>query len=151
MVRSKVRSRSQRQRGLRYELSSCAPAFQSWVRTPTPGTHVCVCIHSAGVVLRRGRGRATGRSPVHGVPSTAYSIKKLKKRPRPNKRALEPLTNHEEVLHTDKTEKNGVFWEVTPCGSCKNRRVGGTKYFVAAYVGCKLELALFLVHRFLSS
>jgi hypothetical protein len=25
-----------------------------------------------------------------------------------------------------KTEKNGVFWDVTPCGSCKNRRFGGT-------------------------
>jgi hypothetical protein len=23
--------------------------------------------------------------------------------------------------------KNGVFWVVTPCGSCKNRRFGGTK------------------------
>jgi hypothetical protein len=22
--------------------------------------------------------------------------------------------------------KNGVFWVVTPCGSCKNRRIGGT-------------------------
>jgi hypothetical protein len=22
--------------------------------------------------------------------------------------------------------KNSVFWDVTPCGSCKNRRVGGT-------------------------
>jgi hypothetical protein len=22
--------------------------------------------------------------------------------------------------------KNAVFWNVTPCGSCKNRRVGGT-------------------------
>jgi hypothetical protein len=22
--------------------------------------------------------------------------------------------------------KNGVFWDVTPCGSCKNRRLGGT-------------------------
>jgi hypothetical protein len=21
--------------------------------------------------------------------------------------------------------KNGVFWDVTPCGSCKNRRLGG--------------------------
>jgi hypothetical protein len=21
--------------------------------------------------------------------------------------------------------KNGVFWDVTPCGSCKNRRFGG--------------------------
>jgi hypothetical protein len=23
-------------------------------------------------------------------------------------------------------ENNGVFWDVTPCGSCKNRRFGGT-------------------------
>jgi hypothetical protein len=22
--------------------------------------------------------------------------------------------------------KNGVFWDVTACGSCKNRRFGGT-------------------------
>jgi hypothetical protein len=24
------------------------------------------------------------------------------------------------------TKKNGVFWDVTLCGSCKNRRFGGT-------------------------
>jgi hypothetical protein len=24
------------------------------------------------------------------------------------------------------TMKNGVFWVVTQCGSCKNRRFGGT-------------------------
>jgi hypothetical protein len=24
------------------------------------------------------------------------------------------------------TMKNGSFWDVTPCGSCKNRRFGGT-------------------------
>jgi hypothetical protein len=24
------------------------------------------------------------------------------------------------------TMKNGVFWDVTPCGSCKNRHFGGT-------------------------
>jgi hypothetical protein len=37
------------------------------------------------------------------------------------------------------TMKKGVFWDVTPCGSCKNRRFGGIKwywYFFAAYVGC---------------
>jgi hypothetical protein len=22
--------------------------------------------------------------------------------------------------------KNAIFWDVTPCGSCKNRRFGGT-------------------------
>jgi hypothetical protein len=52
-------------------------------------------------------------------------------------------------VFTAVTMKNGVFWVVTPCGSCKNRRFGGTwqpsnrrtlrrntKYFFAAYVGC---------------
>jgi hypothetical protein len=32
--------------------------------------------------------------------------------------------NHE-VCHAN-TKNNGVFWDVTPCGSCKNRRFGGT-------------------------
>jgi hypothetical protein len=26
--------------------------------------------------------------------------------------------------------KNGVFWDVTPCGSCKNRRFGGTRCLI---------------------
>jgi hypothetical protein len=29
-------------------------------------------------------------------------------------------------VFTAVTMKNGVFWGVTPCGSCKNRRFGGT-------------------------
>jgi recombination DNA repair RAD52 pathway protein len=30
-------------------------------------------------------------------------------------------------VYTAVTMKNGVFWDVTSCGSCKNRRVGGTQ------------------------
>jgi hypothetical protein len=30
-------------------------------------------------------------------------------------------------VFTAVTMKNGVFWEVTPCGSCKKRHFGGTK------------------------
>jgi hypothetical protein len=30
-------------------------------------------------------------------------------------------------VFTAVTMKNGVFWDVTPCGSCKSRRFGGTK------------------------
>jgi hypothetical protein len=30
------------------------------------------------------------------------------------------------VLTASIVLKNGVFWVVTPCGSCKNRRFGGT-------------------------
>jgi hypothetical protein len=29
-------------------------------------------------------------------------------------------------VFTAVTMKNGVFWDVTPCGSCENRRFGGT-------------------------
>jgi hypothetical protein len=29
-------------------------------------------------------------------------------------------------LQTNTGMKNGVFWDFTPCGSCKNRRFGGT-------------------------
>jgi cytidine deaminase len=29
-------------------------------------------------------------------------------------------------VFTAVTMKNGVLWDVTPCGSCKNRRFGGT-------------------------
>jgi hypothetical protein len=29
-------------------------------------------------------------------------------------------------VFTAVTMKNGVFWVVTPCGSCKNQRFGGT-------------------------
>jgi hypothetical protein len=29
-------------------------------------------------------------------------------------------------VFTAVTMKNGVFWDVTPCGTCKNRRFGGT-------------------------
>jgi hypothetical protein len=29
-------------------------------------------------------------------------------------------------VFTTVTMKNGIFWVVTPCGSCTNRRYGGT-------------------------
>jgi hypothetical protein len=46
-------------------------------------------------------------------------------------------------VFTAVTMKDGVFWDVTLCGSCN-------WYFFAVYVGCWLQLVLFLVHRFLS-
>jgi hypothetical protein len=33
------------------------------------------------------------------------------------------VVRHEVV--TAVTMKDGVFWDVTPCGECKNRRFGG--------------------------
>jgi hypothetical protein len=33
--------------------------------------------------------------------------------------------------------KNFVFWDVTPCGSCKNPLVGGLLQPVNCYIICK--------------
>jgi hypothetical protein len=50
---------------------------------PTQGMDICiVCIC---VVLCVCRDLETGWSPIQGVIPTVYKIKKLKKRPRPNK------------------------------------------------------------------
>jgi hypothetical protein len=47
---------------------------------------VCiVCVYSVFVLFCVGRGLETSWSPVQGVLPTVYGIKKLKKRPRPNK------------------------------------------------------------------
>jgi hypothetical protein len=56
--------------------------------------------------------------------------------------------------HTDMTTKNGVFWDVTPCVSCKNRQFGGTvrllshvdkKYFIFLRSVCRLPVAASVV------
>jgi hypothetical protein len=40
---------------------------------------------------------------------------------------IRDVINHVKFeVFTVVTMKNGVFWDVTPCGSCKNRRFGGT-------------------------
>jgi hypothetical protein len=44
-----------------------------------------MCVFSVCVILCVGSGLAMGCSPVQGVLPTVYRIKKLKKRPRPNK------------------------------------------------------------------
>jgi hypothetical protein len=55
------------------------------VSNPTWGLDVCVLLFCVCVVPCIGRGLETGWSPVQGVLPTVYGIKKLKKRPRPNK------------------------------------------------------------------
>jgi hypothetical protein len=50
---------------------------------------VCLRLFCVCVVLCVGRGLATGWSPFEGVLPTVYRIKKLKKRPRSNRRAVE--------------------------------------------------------------
>jgi hypothetical protein len=43
--------------------------------------------------------------------------------------------------------KNGVFWVVTPCGSCKNRRFGGTSALTRATRRNKPEDTILHSHR----
>jgi hypothetical protein len=47
------------------------------------------------------------------------------------------------------TMKNSVFWDVTPCDSCKDRSFGGTYHLHLQ--GEKLLLTLFLACSFFSS
>jgi hypothetical protein len=37
-----------------------------------------------------------------------------------------PLYNSYRIVNNGISMKNGVFWDLTPCGSSKNRRFGGT-------------------------
>jgi hypothetical protein len=37
-------------------------------------------------------------------------------------------------VFTAVTMKNAVFWDVTPCDSCKNRCFGGTPVLIRTYV-----------------
>jgi hypothetical protein len=57
---------------------------------PTGGMDAYVRLFCACVVLCVGSGLATSSSPVQGILPTAYKIRKLKRRPRPNKWAVEP-------------------------------------------------------------
>jgi hypothetical protein len=56
---------------------------------PTQGMDFSVRLFCVCVVLRVGSGLSTGRSPVQGVLPTVYRIKKVKKRPRSNKRTVD--------------------------------------------------------------
>jgi hypothetical protein len=58
-----------------------------------------------------------------------------------------PLANHTArfEVFTAVTMKNDVFWDVTPCGSCKNRRFGGTLLVVACVVPRRLLVAACVV------
>jgi hypothetical protein len=62
---------------------------------PTGGMNVCVRLF-CDCVLCVGSGLATGWSPVQGVLPTVYWIGKLKKRPWPNKRAVQPIIKKEQ-------------------------------------------------------
>jgi hypothetical protein len=57
---------------------------------PTGGMNVCVPLFCVRVVMCVGSCLATGWSPVQGNLPTAYRFRKMKERPGPNKRAVEP-------------------------------------------------------------
>jgi hypothetical protein len=64
-----------------------------------------VRVYSVCVVLCVGSGLAKGWSPVQGVLPTEYRIRKLKRRPRPNIRAVEPSKERIKSCLDQKTEK----------------------------------------------
>jgi hypothetical protein len=60
---------------------------------PTEVMDVCVRLFCVCVVICVDSGFVTGWSPVQGVLPTVYRIKKLNKRPRSNKRTVEPYVD----------------------------------------------------------
>jgi hypothetical protein len=72
-----LQCRSQWPRGLRHELFSPTRNMGSWLRTPLEAW-MFVYVDSVLVLSCGGSGLATGWSPVEGVLSTVYNIKKLK-------------------------------------------------------------------------
>jgi hypothetical protein len=84
------RSRSQWPRGLRHELSAPAQTLGSWVPIPLEAW-ISVCVYSVSVLscvqiaaLRR------ANPPSKKSNRLCKKAKTLKKRPRPNKRTVEP-------------------------------------------------------------
>jgi hypothetical protein len=87
----------QRPQRLRHELSSPTRTLGSWFRIHSK--HGCLCARilcSCCSVCSL----ATGWSLAQGVQPIVYWIKKLKKRPRSNKRTVEPLISVPETFQT---------------------------------------------------
>jgi hypothetical protein len=91
---------SQWPRRLRHDIHSFAQMLGSWVRIPL-NARMSVRLFCVYVVLCVGSGLATGWSLAQGVLPTVYRIKKLKKRPRSNKRTIEPLIDRQTDRRTD--------------------------------------------------
>jgi hypothetical protein len=49
------------------------------------------------------------------------------------------ITNVRVEVFSAESMKNGVFWVVTPCGSCKNRRLGGTWHLLQLATDVRCE------------
>jgi hypothetical protein len=81
------RSRSQWPHGQRHEQSSFARPL---VSNPARGMDVCMRLFCVSVVPCVDSGLTTGCCPVQGVLLTVYRTKKLKQRPRSNKRTVQP-------------------------------------------------------------
>jgi hypothetical protein len=73
-------------------------------------------MHEMGIILKAVRYYYIRRTLRHNIPW--YFIR--------DKICSTKLTRVRLEVFTAVSMKNGVFWDVTPCGSCKNRRFGGT-------------------------
>jgi hypothetical protein len=86
-------------------------------RLPTAAARVRTHVKSCGIC-----GGQSGTGQSRFSPSTSVS---------PVNHSFHRLLNRHDHLRfevlTEVNMKNGVFWDATPCGSCKNRRFGGLR------------------------
>jgi hypothetical protein len=87
---------------------------------PTQGMDVCLPLFYVCVVLCIGSGLATGWSPVQGVLLNVYRIKKLKKRPRSNKRTVQSWEREREGSSVTSFTK--FSWKSSSCFKGSYRR-----------------------------
>jgi hypothetical protein len=69
---------------------------------------------------------AVNKQRSHKFHMERFNIKKLNEVEGKEKYRVEVSNMLRFEVFTAVTMKNGVFWDVTPCGSCKNRCLGGT-------------------------
>jgi hypothetical protein len=110
-----------RDRTLQWDLELSSPVFVRAVLMLQPNMCLCWQIISFLWILRIiSKMYAFFISPIHVI----WSVLELMSNK--NMKGKLWIRNVRFEVFTAVTTKNGVFWDVTPCGSCKNRLFAGT-------------------------
>jgi hypothetical protein len=102
---------SQRRENLKSDIVGCVRSADDFSAVLTPGRGMLL-VSTGGSTARHKRSCSGGR-----IRNAAYQI---------SAKRINRMKYKQDQLQDNKNIKNDVFWDVTPCGSCKNRLFGGT-------------------------